>query len=612
MSADGLRIPSTNKVKLSWPAPQVSVWAHYTNISLAREQAKKLNGKTYDGQKLRVSFQASKPGSGREYSRNHFAAGSGIFSIEIHGLSLAGSTDMERFTDNLKRFTNSSSITCEEPGYNKVSEEIRCLLDGLHPLESFDMLQADNTAHKVTALAEFSSSDAAMDAIKRFHDTPQAVLCFARLRVEHIYVFKCTISFRKYSIIKPELVKLQMAHMAVQLDCYDPDTKGVSMDSARIRIHGINPREVERLKVDVDRLIRGERWLIDGEIVWDEFFETEEGEQFLTELNSKDSAFFVERDLRRKTLYVWGNRESRELAKRPIIQQMEAVKASRHILPLGKDMLRGLLTGGLEMLEAEIGLNNILLDVIGLTLTLRGCEDDVRKAHRIIAGLSPTTFRTSNLQDSCPICLCDCLNQVKLPCGHAYCSLCLQYLLRSHGSSSAVTCVSAKQINGLVTRPCGGDIPYHIIHELLSPSEEDTLLEASFFLHIYACPERFRYCPTMDCKTIYRVQGRGMVWQCQNCLTRICPACHVDYHEGVTCAEHMENENSSLRALQKRRREAGVQKCPMCKTELEKRGGSDHTVCVLCGTNVCWVCVKALPAGSAYQHMQEMHGEICI
>jgi hypothetical protein len=95
---------------------------------------------------------------------------------------------------------------------------------------------------------------------------------------------------------------------------------------------------------------------------------------------------------------------------------------------------------------------------------------------------------------------------------------------------------------------------------------------------------------------------------CPSCLARICSSCHVEYHEGVTCADR---EDGGDRLFQEWMRIHDVKKCPGCHAPIERGAGCNHMTCSRCHTHTCWQCLKTFPQGQGiYDHMREVHGGI--
>jgi len=270
-------------------------------------------------------------------------------------------------------------------------------------------------------------------------------------------------------------------------------------------------------------------------------------------------------------------------------------------------------------LHESMGAEKILLDVVARTLTVRGNSDEVNTVRRLVAAMqrsSPMLAMLHGTEAICPVCFCEATDPIELTCRHIYCTSCLRHLLRSAVGPgfSLLQCIAEGQTAESRKTSCAKDIPYSIIRRLLSSVEENQLLEASFLSYIHARPKEFHYCPTPDCRVAYRPTKEGTTLQCSSCLTRICGACHVEFHEGLTCAEHKENLEGGLDAFRRWKEENGVKPCPKCHADLEKAGGCNHMMCIRCKTHICWVCMATFSdedsSGGVYNHMRRKHGGI--
>ncbi|KIY46940.1 hypothetical protein FISHEDRAFT_46252 [Fistulina hepatica ATCC 64428] len=209
--------------------------------------------------------------------------------------------------------------------------------------------------------------------------------------------------------------------------------------------------------------------------------------------------------------------------------------------------------------------------------------------------------------ETCPVCFCDPdANHIVLECAHAYCRECLINLCSSRSASA-----SAFSPLCCVAESCNCAIGYATLRQVLSPTEEIRLLDASFTAHINSQANQFHYCPTPDCPVVYRSDQGGTILQCPACLVRICPRCTVEYHEGLTCMEHLDIVSGGVQLLDKWRRENGVKSCPNCGVDIQKSDGCNHMACTVCRTHICWVCMETFrDSESVYNHMNRAHGGI--
>lgn len=600
-NGDGVLL--SRKVKVSWYAPSVIAWAHYPTIFLARKRATQLDGKYFDKRRISVSFQT--PGLKQRES----------FSIEIKGLpSDCTSRDLERFCGTY-------SVTLGTPGYGR-RQGIDYVRKLLGPLDAFDVVTADTTKTKITAFAQFSSADSATAAIKDLHGVSQRFLNQSPLWLEQIHSVKYNIPTRQFATLVTDIDSFRDAHQTeCKLRYYDRDESGAPVDPVCIRVFGSDPKALGRLKVGLDHLLQGQLLILEGGQLWDEYFDTKEGEKFVHRTNL-DSKSFVKLDTRTRSIRLFGSESNRNETKDLIIRRLADTHAKRHIVSVERDVLRALLTGGLKALHDSIGAEKITLDVVTRTLTIKSNADEVDAVRRAVAAmqtLSPTSVLNLNTTEAvCPVCFCEATDPIELTCGHIYCTQCLQHFLRSAAGPSfaSLRCIATDQTadsEKTTSADCRKDISYPIIRLLLSSSEENQLLEAAFLAYIHSHPAEFHYCPTPDCKALYRpITKEGTSHQCSTCLNRICAVCHTEFHESLTCAEHRDNLEGGNAAFRRWREENGVRPCPACHVNLEKNGGCNHMHCTNCKTHICWVCMKTFSDsdsdGGVYQHMMKAHG----
>ena len=585
----------SRKVKISWYAPSLVAWAHYPTITMAKNEAIRLDGMTFDGRKIRATFQTPR--------RNQTHS----FSVIINSLPVdADSIPLEQFC------VGASSISMGRPNYgHSPVDDIRDLLERFGPLEALDILPTDRSKTKITAFAQFSSGEAADAASKTLNGVKQTFLGSSPLWIQQIFSVKYSIRTRQFEAVKGGLDQLRDAH---DKDCkiryYD------HADPVCIRIYGQDPKTMGCAKVELERLLHGETLISDGKDVWDEYFDTPSSQKILQRINN-DHTFFVKCDSRNRTIRLFGREADRERARGLILRLLKRVQSQRHILPLQKDVLYTLLNGGLRTLHDEFGSAKVTLDVVSRALTVRGETDVVQRVRRAVISMASYSASASsqNVDVLCPVCYCEVTDPIKLSCGHVYCTTCLQHFLRSAIGPNFIQlrCI-AEELDELTEQnsPCHAEIPYHIIRDVLPTTEEKVLLESSFLSYIHARPAEFHYCPTPDCRVIYRPGVQGTALQCPSCLARICAACHVEFHEGLSCAEHLDSLTGGHEALDRWRKENGVKPCPDCQADLEKNGGCNHIQCIRCKTHMCWVCMKTFAASGVYDHMNKVHGGIGI
>ncbi|KAF7969685.1 hypothetical protein HWV62_26196 [Athelia sp. TMB] len=468
----GAGILLSRKVKISWYAPTVMAWAHYPTISAAKRQAADLEGQIFQGCCISASFQTPSP---RQTTS---------FSVEIKNLPL-NSTAAQ-----VTRLCQSVSASVSRPSYNR-DAGILAVRSMLVDLVSFDIRPADRK--KITAFAEFSSAEAAATAVSTLNRVRQTCLGGSPLWLEQIHSVKYSIPARQFKVLLQELDQFRDDdEYKCKIRYYERDENGTPMDPVCVRIYGPDAKAVGTLKFSLENLVGGSSVISEGEGVYDQYLETAEGEVFIQEINS-DPTIFVKLDTRTRSLRVFGPSNLQDAVKDRIIQRLADVRAKRHIIPLERDCLKSLLTGGLNDLYTSMGADKISLDVVARNLVVKGSTDEVEAVRRAISTMltSPATRAIAGEED-CPVCFCEISDPVRLPCGHSYCSQCLRHFLLSAAcadfSTSTLRCMADIDAAQPEKKLCWEHIPYATIRGILSSSEEAKLLEASFLSHIHVHP----------------------------------------------------------------------------------------------------------------------------
>ncbi|TBU30635.1 hypothetical protein BD311DRAFT_690392 [Dichomitus squalens] len=604
----GKAVLRSTKAKLSWFAPSLVAWAHYATLSKAREQAKRLDGQTFRGATLHASFQTPS-----RYQRSSF-------SVELKGLPLDTSSA------SLKIFTRSDSVALGSPSFmiEDSVRELRKLLATYGSLEAFDFAPPAQGKYKLVAFVQFADADKSERAAAMLHTKRQSFLRGSPIFLELVHSIKYMLPSAQFQVLRPQIDALREILQTCKLRYHDKDEYGREAERVCIRAYGPDAKGLGRLKTEIELLLAGDPVLdADGQVAWHDHYSTASGTQVLSSIATQTDTY-IKCDARIRTLHLFGDQHGRTAAKTRLFVVLAKLQAQEHLLDLDQEAFRRMLHGGYQELQTAYE-DKVRFDVVRRRLVLRGDESEVRAIRESVAGQlgGGQRVRSSIEPDDgqCPVCFCDTAEPLTLPCGHCYCRACLQHYLSSVGQSQggsqvfAACLAETTQPNGS-RRACGRGVPLGIIRSLLSPGEEEQLLEATLLSHVHSRPQEFHYCPTADCQTIYRSSADDTVLRCPSCLARICASCHVEFHEGLTCVEFKDNVSGGNEAFRRWREENGIKSCPSCKADLEKSGGCNHMTCARCGTHMCWVCLKTFndidSGGGVYAHMRREHGGIGI
>ncbi|TDL23774.1 hypothetical protein BD410DRAFT_768427 [Rickenella mellea] len=591
---NGLATLRSCKVKLSWYAPSRIAWAHYKTISTAKASAARLKDQVIDGRKIQANFQSP--------SRRQRDS----FTVSIVGLS--PTTDYAR----LRREFQTNDVAFGVPTYEQPDavKTLRRTLESYGSVENLEIL-ANERNLKVKAFAQFSISDAADAAVKGIHNIPQTWLGNGRLFLELIHSVRYNVPHRQYFILKQAIEKISSSSEKCSIRCYDCDNNGIPLDPVCIRLYSSDAKALGRSKASLEQLLEGNIVSIGGEALWDEYFQTADGSSFLEHVCSTYT-IYVRCDSRTRRLHLVGKSEDILRADEEIKRKCAKLSSERHILILEKTDLRRIMLN-FDRLQDLAGQNKLTLDVVSRTLTISGSDDAVGVIRSFIKdvldGAAVSNAAATDGQEvDCPVCFCEPDAPLKLHCGHSYCSECLKHLLHAASDTNnfPVTCVALEG-------KCGQALPLQIFRDFLSPDAERHLYKSAFNSYIHQRPQEYRYCPTPDCQTIYRPGREGTALRCPGCLNRICPACNVEFHDGLTCHDQKYESSAEKEEFLQWKAANGVRPCPKCGADLEKNGGCNHIKCANCRTHMCWVCMETFSeGGGVYTHMNKMHGGIGI
>ncbi|KAJ4848948.1 hypothetical protein Tsubulata_034184 [Turnera subulata] len=210
---------------------------------------------------------------------------------------------------------------------------------------------------------------------------------------------------------------------------------------------------------------------------------------------------------------------------------------------------------------------------------------------------------------SCPICLCEVDDCYQLEaCAHKFCRSCLveqlESAMRGH-DGFPICCTRAG---------CEKQIWLTDLKSLLTSEKLEDLFRASLGSFVASSGGTYRFCPSPDCPSIYRV-ARGSkdadIFTCGACYAETCTRCHLESHPFVSCERYREfkdDPDSSLREWCKGKEH--VKSCPVCRYMIEKVEGCNHIEC-RCGRHICWVCLESFySSDDCYAHLRGVHHAI--
>lgn len=583
--------------------------AHYAGLSKAKTEATRLNGTTFKGRTIHAKFQM--PSLRQTES----------FTVILEGLPPLLPSDSAQ----LKALAHANHIAIGKPTYIKqvAIDRIRDLLTGYGHLDSFDVMPMSQSNTKMTAWVQFVAAEDAARAVDKLHDSRQYFIRNGPLWLEQIHAVRYLLSRAQFTVLRSIIDRLSATtDGCCQLRYYEHGEGGTAVDPVCVRIYGPDAKSLTWTKRALEKAIQGRRLTdSDGAVVWHDFFTTVRGKDLVDEVQGQTSTF-IKCDPRLREVRICGEEQSIECATKQFLVKNKELSSQKRVIEVQKNWLKPLLSGGLRDIQEDFGEGTLLFDVVARTISVRGDDHTVmsvrRAIDRLVAKQVSNREANSDAEEVCPVCFCETSDSTTLPCGHVYDIDCLRHLLKASIDTTSfnfLLCVKEEDDG----KTCATLIPLSIIRDVLSPDEESRLFDASFRSYVNSRPHDFHYCPTVDCPTIYRPGREGTVLLCPSCLERICPNCHTEYHEGLTCKEFKsgiseDTEMFNAWKFNAWKAENGVKSCPGCDADIQKNGGCNHIRCTVCKIHICWVCMMTFKddddgeSEGVYPHMKAAHG----
>ncbi|KAF9522366.1 hypothetical protein CPB83DRAFT_864541 [Crepidotus variabilis] len=604
-------------LEISWKSPTETVFAHYTSRDKAAQQAEALNGKMWEGRRLNASVEKERVANvgglfGRLGGRpiTHTPA-----RIKISNCPL-NSSDNTRFSE----FIHSSKVTHHDVSPCSSTKTVRQRLsrqDGV-VMSTYKIIADENTPFAKIKV-DFRDWSDVTRAHTALNDHKLATIDgetpLLRASFPARYRYQVTIPMRQYRAQTKQWNSLlgwstaSSASKKTMEDAYiQTDTvNGERGSIMAIKIVGDNDKATGALKVRVEGLVAGE--CLDA-AHWHPTFGFNEDTRSMCNRIWETTNVYTKVDIKARALRVFGEPSMVEKAKIMVQEEVERLGGFETVRVIDwRGGISFFVQGGLAKLKEIVGEDRVRLDLTCKPpkITIQGTEEARYDLDRIIeeGKQSASADRVQKLGDggaTCPICTEDVVNGEQLGCGHTYCTSCLKHLLSSIVDTKAFPIVcwgDNSKCKSPITLPF---LRRFIRHQVLSK-----LAEAAFVGYLETHPHELKYCPTPDCRQIYRHNATARRVQCPSCLFEICVACDREAHGGISCEAAKQAEQGDEQ-LEK----AGCKKCPGCPAWILKSEGCNHMHCKYCNTHFCWVCGKAFgkSQGAVYDHMNSEHGGI--
>jgi hypothetical protein len=512
----------------------------------------------------------------------------------------------------LRKFANSKAVMLGRENYqslDKAVKAIRSRIEEYGTVTAFDILPPPYRDGMIKAWVHFMSpaeARAAQDDLDRRR--PKAI-GHTTLTCRHVVSVSHVLSAASYKKMREDIGWLRWSwqrRYGPIVSIREKVKENAEDDApAYIRLASEHPELLSSLKYEFEQLLHGETIMFDKKPLWDDFLITEAGRLYIAQVQAKYPGIQIQVQNTRRAISLWGPIVMRHRARQDIVRKIMELKALQFWkIPLSGKLWGVFCSAELSTLQELLGPENCIMDFGERVLVVRGNDSAFRTACKVVQDAQSRQLDgPSSSEAICPVCFGEAIVPVTLACGHQWCRTCLtSYLISSvENKMFPLRCLG----NDAACTEC---IPLGLSQKLLSAADFNAVLEAAFWVYVHSRPDEFHNCPTPDCTQVYRSAPPNAVLQCPSCLVRICPACRIQYHDGMTCEERDVAEDTLFNEWTANH---DVKSCPGCKVPIERSEGCNHMTCTRCQSHICWECLATFPRGQGiYEHMRTQHGSI--
>ena len=506
-----LRIPDEKStLKVSWPKPSLMGWAHFPSVGEAKAEANRLSGIVIKGRTVAIEICT------------HGKRQRGNFAIKFSNLPPeVKKEDIEQLCDGHTLVTLLDAPTYNGNPVEKIKEEFRFFGD-----HDFDKLAENVQGPTSTAFITFPTERITLEALAKLGSHKLEFLGDQSLEVKQVYFSRYRVSRRVFDVVRNEIDhlvergdKIYTLHYNEIFEYFD------------IRLNASPSKYAAFVDANTElcSLLQGGVVRSDAGILWDDYLATSSSVKALQQLKVDG----VLPDERLRCIRVFGSKAEQAAATTSLLKLLSKVRAQCHELSVPRRSIRPLISGQFETFQREIGVNKLSFDIVRLRIIVKGTNEDLSKVQGLLDSLdSPAAIYK---QRHCEICHHEPHEQILLSCRHAYCTPCLQMVVRS-ASHAPLRCIA--RLDGKdepeVEEQCPAYVPYAVIHNIVPSAEEDRFLRSSFLAFVRES-EKFFMCPSIDCQTVYQTGQQGLNYFCPRCSTEICSFCKTLAHIGLSC-----------------------------------------------------------------------------
>ncbi|KAF5458208.1 hypothetical protein F2P56_022257 [Juglans regia] len=332
----------------------------------------------------------------------------------------------------------------------------------------------------------------------------------------------------------------------------------------------------------------------------------------------QETGTFILLDRHSLHVRVFGSPDKVALAQKKLVESLLTLHESKQleIHLRGRDLPPNLMKEvvskfgpDLHGLKEKVSGAEFALNTRRHVISVHGNKELKQKVEEVIYEIAQMKYGSTERFDNettCPICLCEVEDGYRLEgCGHLFCRLCLVEQCESaskNQDSFPIRCAHGG---------CRSPILLMDFRSLLLCEKLEDLFRASVGSFVALSGGTYRFCPSPDCPSVYRVAEPGTAGEpffCGACYAETCTRCHLEYHPYLSCEryqEFKEDPDSSLKEWC--RDKENVKSCPVCGYTIEKFEGCNHVEC-RCGRHICWACLEFFETSDdCYNHLRNVH-----
>ncbi|KAG6722000.1 hypothetical protein I3842_03G140100 [Carya illinoinensis] len=516
---------------------------------------------------------------------------------------------------------NPPSSACEEA----LLKEISPFMPKRNPHSNCCQVQVVPPEPKDTFIKAFITFDGRLhlEAAKALEQLEGKVLpgCLSWQKIKCQQSFHSSLSCPApvYSVINKQLESLlaSFRHLTGAECTLDKTASG----SYRVKISANATKVVAELRRPVEELMRG-KTIDDASLtptVVQHLF-SRDGIN-LKKSVQQETGTFILLDRHSLKVRVFGSPDKVALAQKKLVESLLALHESKQleIRLRGRDLPPNLMKEVVRKFGPDLhGLKGMVpgaaftLNTRRHVISVHGSKELKQKVEEIIYEIAQMRYDLAERFDNdtaCPICLCEVEDGYRLEgCGHLFCRLCLVEQCESASKNQDSFLIRCAR------QGCRVPILVTDLRSLLSSEKLEELFRASVGAFVALSGGTYRFCPSPDCPSVYRVADPGTAGEpffCGACYAETCTSCCLEYHPYLSCEryqEFKEDPDSSLREWCRGKED--VKSCPVCGYTIEKFEGCNHVLC-RCGRHICWACLEVFGTGEdCYDHLRNVHGAI--